>query len=88
MSTQMRPQTGGAPGEKPRMTPKSMLVWGAVAVVGAVCWGVLALSRGEDVSALWILFAALGVVRHRLPLLRPLHRLPGAGGRRHPRNPG
>jgi carbon starvation protein len=42
-----------------RMTPKSMLVWGAVAVVGAVCWTVLALSRGEAVSALWILFAAL-----------------------------
>lgn len=43
------------------MTPKlrSTLVWTGVAVVGAVCWAVLALSRGEDVSALWILFAAL-----------------------------
>jgi len=41
------------------MTPKSMLVWGAIAAVGAVCWAVLALSRGEQVSALWILFAAL-----------------------------
>jgi carbon starvation protein len=41
------------------MSPKSMLVWGAIAVVGAVCWAVLALSRGEEVSALWILFAAL-----------------------------
>jgi carbon starvation protein len=27
--------------------------------VGAVCWSVLALSRGEEVNALWILFAAL-----------------------------
>jgi carbon starvation protein len=36
-----------------------MAVWGAVAVVGAVCWAVLALSRGEEISALWILFAAL-----------------------------
>jgi carbon starvation protein len=44
---------------RPGMTPRSMLVWGAVAVVGAVCWTVLALSRGESVSALWILFAAL-----------------------------
>ena len=42
-----------------RMAPRSMLVWGIVAVVGAVCWAVLALSRGEEVSALWILFAAL-----------------------------
>jgi len=36
-----------------------MVGWGAVALVGALCWAVLALSRGEDVSALWILFAAL-----------------------------
>jgi carbon starvation protein len=48
-----------APGGDPRMTARSMLVWGGIAVVGAVCWAVLALSRGEDVSALWILFAAL-----------------------------
>ena len=40
-------------------SPKSMVIWGAVAVVGAVCWTVLALHRGEEVSALWILFAAL-----------------------------
>ena len=36
-----------------------MLGWGAVAVAGAICWSVLALSRGEEVSALWVLFAAL-----------------------------
>jgi carbon starvation protein len=44
---------------KPGMTPRSIAIWVSVAVVGAVCWSVLALSRGEDVSALWILFAAL-----------------------------
>jgi carbon starvation protein len=38
---------------------RSIVVWTAVALVGAACWAVLALSRGEDVSALWILFAAL-----------------------------
>jgi carbon starvation protein len=38
---------------------KSVLIWTAVAAVGAVCWTVLALARGETVSALWILFAAL-----------------------------
>jgi carbon starvation protein len=42
-----------------KMAPRSMLVWGAIAAVGAVCWAMLALSRGEEVSALWILFAAL-----------------------------
>ena len=44
---------------RPPMTPKSMAIWVAVALVGAVCWSVLALSRGEEISALWILFAAL-----------------------------
>jgi carbon starvation protein len=57
MSTQTptRPDEPGA-----RMSrPVSIAVWGGIAVVGAVCWAVLALARGEDVSALWILFAAL-----------------------------
>jgi carbon starvation protein len=53
------PARTSTPGGKPRMSPRSMAIWGAVAVVGAVCWSVLALSRGEEVSALWILFAAL-----------------------------
>src|SRR5688500_6843862 len=59
MSTSTTSRPGTPPGGTSRMTPKSMIVWGAVAVVGAVCWSVLALSRGGSVSALWILFAAL-----------------------------
>ncbi|MCW2834481.1 MAG: carbon starvation protein CstA [Nocardioides sp.] len=47
------------PSGSPRMSAKGMAVWGLVALAGAVCWTVLALSRGEEVSALWILFAAL-----------------------------
>ena len=54
MSTVTSPDKKGR-----KMTPRSMVGWGAVALVGAVCWTVLALSRGENVSALWILFAAL-----------------------------
>jgi carbon starvation protein len=46
------PTTGGR-------SLKSVLIWSGVAAVGAVCWTVLALVRGETVSALWILFAAL-----------------------------
>lgn len=42
-----------------RLTPAGIAIWGGIALVGAVCWTVLALSRGEEVSALWILFAAL-----------------------------
>ncbi|MEV5002465.1 carbon starvation CstA family protein [Nocardioides sp. LML1-1-1.1] len=46
-------------GPRRRPTPAAIAIWGGIAVVGAVCWTVLALSRGEEVSALWILFAAL-----------------------------
>ncbi|GAB3451115.1 carbon starvation CstA family protein [Kineococcus endophyticus] len=42
-----------------RPSPRSVVVWTAVAAVGALCWTVLALSRGESVNALWVLFAAL-----------------------------
>ena len=34
-------------------------IWVAIAIVGAVCWAVLALSRGETVNAAWLLFAAI-----------------------------
>ena len=43
-----------------RFRPGPVLLWTAVALVGAVGWGVLALSRGEHVSAGWLLMAALG----------------------------
>src|SRR3954469_17408017 len=34
-------------------------IWVGVAIVGAVCWGMLALSRGETLNAGWMLFAAI-----------------------------
>src|SRR5919106_5903457 len=34
-------------------------IWVVVALVGALCWGMLALSRGETINAGWLLFAAL-----------------------------
>jgi carbon starvation protein len=61
MSTTVRtPGDGGTP-EVARRRPsvRSVAIWVAVAVVGAVAWTVLALARGETVSALWMLFAAL-----------------------------
>ncbi len=36
------------------------LVWPAVALVGATGWGVLALHRGETISAAWLILAAVG----------------------------
>jgi carbon starvation protein len=34
-------------------------IWVIVAIVGAVCWGMLALARGETINAGWLLFAAI-----------------------------
>ncbi|TDC04081.1 carbon starvation protein A [Nonomuraea longispora] len=42
------------------MKLRSIIIWTAVALVGAAGWAVLALSRGEDVNAVWLLAAALG----------------------------
>ena len=38
---------------------KSVLIWGLVAALGAVAFGVLALSRGETINAAWILVAGV-----------------------------
>ncbi|WP_374111986.1 carbon starvation CstA family protein [Pseudonocardia sp. TRM90224] len=46
-------------GIRSRLTPKQIAIWAAVAVVGAVAWGIVALSRGEEISAAWLVFAAL-----------------------------
>lgn len=37
----------------------SVLIWGAISALGAVGFGVLALSRGESVNSFWLLTAAL-----------------------------
>ncbi|MEU6178253.1 carbon starvation CstA family protein [Streptomyces coeruleorubidus] len=54
------PTPEGPPPRQSRMTPRSIVIWTAVALVGAVGWGVLALSRGEEISAVWLVMAALG----------------------------
>ncbi|MEU5848731.1 carbon starvation CstA family protein [Saccharopolyspora shandongensis] len=41
------------------MSPKEIAIWTLVAVVGAISWGVIALVRGEEISAAWLVFAAL-----------------------------
>ena len=42
-----------------RWTPRRIAVWTAVALLGAVAWGILALARGESVNAVWLIVAAL-----------------------------
>jgi carbon starvation protein len=61
MSTEA-PEAPESPGAGPssRYNLRSILIWGAVALVGAVAWGVIALSRGEQISAIWLVVAALG----------------------------
>ncbi|WP_199782926.1 carbon starvation CstA family protein [Streptomyces alboniger] len=51
----------------PRSKPVRIAVWTGIAAVGAAGWSVLALSRGEKVSAMWIIAAAVGsyLVAHR-----------------------
>jgi carbon starvation protein len=49
----------GSPIAVRRIKPREALIWTAVAVLGAVSWGIVALARGEQINAVWLLFAAL-----------------------------
>ncbi|MFH9892863.1 carbon starvation CstA family protein [Streptomyces luteogriseus] len=60
MPTSTLPENGLPAPEKSRMSPRSVLLWTVVALLGAVAWGVLALARGERISAVWLVIAALG----------------------------
>jgi carbon starvation protein len=42
-----------------RIRPREAIVWTAVAILGAVSWGTIALARGEQINAVWLLFAAI-----------------------------
>jgi carbon starvation protein len=44
---------------QPRSKAASVLIWGGTAVLGAASLGVVALDRGEQVNALWLVTAAL-----------------------------
>lgn len=39
---------------------RTTVIWSVVALTGAVAWGVIALVRGEQISAAWLIAAALG----------------------------
>ena len=60
------------------------ILWGLVALVGAAGWGVLALSRGETVSAAWLVLAAVGtyLVGYRFYSRFLAHRVFGLDDRR------
>ncbi|WP_304524632.1 carbon starvation CstA family protein [Dactylosporangium sp. AC04546] len=47
------PHTRARPGLRP------IVIWTAVSIVGAIAWGIIALARGENISAIWLVVAAL-----------------------------
>ncbi|MFD1932637.1 carbon starvation CstA family protein [Nonomuraea mangrovi] len=66
------------------MKVRSVIIWTVVAVISAAAWGVLALSRGEKVNAVWLLAAALGsyAIAYRFYARFILHKVLGADNRR------
>src|SRR5574341_2125541 len=38
---------------------KSIVIWGLISLLGAFCFSVLALKRGESINAIWLLTAAV-----------------------------
>ncbi len=46
---------------QPKLSITSKIVWLLVAVLGAVSFGILAISRGEHVNAVWLVLAAICV---------------------------
>ncbi|MCW2916069.1 MAG: carbon starvation protein CstA [Actinomycetia bacterium] len=56
-----------APATRQGTTPQQIAVWGGVGLVGAIAWGMIALARGERISAVWLVFAALAsyAIAHR-----------------------
>jgi carbon starvation protein len=45
--------------DKSPITPAKKLIFAGIAVLGAIAWAVLAISRGESVNAVWIVIAAV-----------------------------
>ena len=64
------------------------LLWALIAILGAVSFGVVALSRGETISAAWLVIAAVCVYLLVLPLLCAFHREPRPSRRSVPADPG
>src|SRR5690349_3986242 len=66
------------------MRARSIAIWSAVAVVGAVAWGVIALVRDEQISAAWLIAAAVSsyAIAYRFYARFIQYRVLGADGRR------
>ncbi len=56
------------------------LVWTVLSVMGAFALGYIALNRGEQINALWIVVASVCIYSDRLPFLWAVYRQKCAGG--------
>jgi carbon starvation protein len=67
-----------------RTKPRSVAIWVAVALVGAVAWGVIALMRDEQISAAWLIVAAVGsyLIAYRFYARFIAYRVLGVDGNR------
>ncbi|MFX4271953.1 carbon starvation CstA family protein [Propionibacteriaceae bacterium Y1685] len=45
--------------EQRRWTPKKIITWGLIGLLGAVAWAMIAIVRGESINAIWFVFAAV-----------------------------
>jgi carbon starvation protein len=79
MTTTMPP-----PATQTGRDPRRLLIWGAVAIAGALAWGFIALERGEKISAIWLLVAALAsyAIAYRFYARWIAHRVLGVDDRR------
>ena len=80
------------PGRGHRPVPDQRLrhrmIFGLIAVLGAVAWAIIAFFRGETVNAVWFVVAGHLHLRHRLPVLRAADRDEDRPAARRPRHPG
>ena len=42
-----------------RWTPKKIIIWSAIALLGGVAWVMIAVVRGETINAVWFVFASV-----------------------------
>ncbi|WP_036962106.1 carbon starvation CstA family protein [Pseudoclavibacter soli] len=45
--------------DRPKWTPLKVVVWILIAIVGAIGWSVLAISRSESINGIWFVFAGI-----------------------------
>ena len=56
------------------ITTRHKIVFGVIALLGAVAWAIIAFVRGETVNAVWFVIAAVCTLRRRVPVLRAADR--------------